>query len=104
MQRHGASITTLHWTSLLSRWPAAASTMPAKTATKSWLAMQLKSGRIHSGNVRAILCGACGYELTIQEYMDSGYLCPHCGAGFNPGCRNHYDFYFALKPRLESAR
>ena len=46
-------------------------------------------------NVRAILCGACGYELTIREYMDSGYLCPLCRAGFNPGCRNHYHFYFA---------
>jgi uncharacterized CHY-type Zn-finger protein len=46
-------------------------------------------------NVRAILCGACGHELTIREYMDSGYLCPHCKAAFNPGCRNHYQFYFA---------
>ena len=46
-------------------------------------------------NVRAILCGACGYELTIHEYMQSGYLCPRCKAGFNPGCRNHYHFYFA---------
>jgi uncharacterized CHY-type Zn-finger protein len=46
-------------------------------------------------NVRAILCGACGYELTIREYLDSGYSCPLCRAGFNPGCRNHYHFYFA---------
>jgi uncharacterized CHY-type Zn-finger protein len=46
-------------------------------------------------DVRAILCGTCGYELTIREYMDSGYLCPHCRAGFNPGCRHHYQFYFA---------
>ena len=45
--------------------------------------------------VRAILCGACGYELTIREYMDSGYSCPFCKAGFNPGCRSHYHFYFA---------
>lgn len=48
-------------------------------------------------DVRAVLCGACGYELTIREYMDSGYLCPHCKAGFNPGCRNHYHFYFACE-------
>jgi uncharacterized CHY-type Zn-finger protein len=47
--------------------------------------------------VQAILCGACGYELTIREYMDSGCLCPLCKAGFNPGCRNHYQFYFALE-------
>jgi uncharacterized CHY-type Zn-finger protein len=45
-------------------------------------------------DVRAVLCGACGNELTIHEYMGSGYLCPRCGAAFNPGCRNHYHFYF----------
>jgi uncharacterized CHY-type Zn-finger protein len=43
---------------------------------------------------KAILCGACGVELTISEYMASGYNCPACSAGFNPGCRNHYHFYF----------
>ena len=43
----------------------------------------------------AILCGACGLELTIREYMDSNYRCPRCEASFNPGCRNHYHFYFA---------
>lgn len=48
-------------------------------------------------NVHAILCGACGHELTIQEYMDSGNVCPNCGAEFNPGCRNHYHFYFAAE-------
>ncbi len=42
----------------------------------------------------AILCGVCGGELTISEYMASGSACPRCGAGFNPGCRKHYHFYF----------
>jgi len=42
----------------------------------------------------AILCGACGAELTIREYMTSGNVCPRCDAAFNPGCRNHYHFYF----------
>ena len=50
-------------------------------------------------DVRAVLCGACGYELKISEYMDSGYSCPRCRADFNPGCRNHYHFYFALEDR-----
>lgn len=45
-------------------------------------------------DVRAVLCGACGHELTVREYMNCGYVCPHCGAGFNPGCREHYRFYF----------
>jgi uncharacterized CHY-type Zn-finger protein len=43
---------------------------------------------------QAVLCGACGVELTVQAYMDCENQCPACGAGFNPGCRNHYHFYF----------
>jgi uncharacterized CHY-type Zn-finger protein len=46
-------------------------------------------------DVPAILCGACGRELTIREYMDSGHQCPHCSAAFNLGCKKHYHFYFA---------
>jgi uncharacterized CHY-type Zn-finger protein len=42
----------------------------------------------------AVLCGVCAHELTIRQYLDCGNLCPHCGAAFNPGCRNHYHFYF----------
>jgi uncharacterized CHY-type Zn-finger protein len=43
----------------------------------------------------AVLCGACGGELSIARYMESGHRCNQCGAAFNPGCRNHYRFYFA---------
>jgi uncharacterized CHY-type Zn-finger protein len=46
----------------------------------------------------AVLCGACGTELTIRQYLDSKNICPACGAGFNPGCRNHYHFYFEAAP------
>ena len=42
----------------------------------------------------AILCGACGRELSIEDYMRSGYRCPACQANFNPGCRHHSHFYF----------
>jgi uncharacterized CHY-type Zn-finger protein len=45
---------------------------------------------------RAVLCGACGFEMTIEQYMASGYRCSDCGSLFNPGCRNHYQFYFAM--------
>ncbi len=45
----------------------------------------------------AVLCGACGYQMTINEYMASGDRCPHCYAPFNPGCRKHYQYYFAIK-------
>ena len=47
-------------------------------------------------NELAVLCGACGHEMSIAQYMGSGYACPACGADFNPGCRNHYHFYFAM--------
>jgi uncharacterized CHY-type Zn-finger protein len=46
---------------------------------------------------RAVLCGVCGSELTIREYLDSGSVCPACGAGFNPRCRLHHHFYFSLR-------
>jgi uncharacterized CHY-type Zn-finger protein len=42
----------------------------------------------------AVLCGACDTELTVQQYLNCGNVCPDCGASFNPGCRNHYHFYF----------
>ncbi len=45
-------------------------------------------------NEKAVLCGACGTELTINQYLDSDNRCPACGAGFNPGCRGHHHFYF----------
>lgn len=47
-------------------------------------------------DARAVLCGACGHELTVHEYLDSNSLCPHCGSAFNPACRNHHHVYFAL--------
>jgi uncharacterized CHY-type Zn-finger protein len=43
----------------------------------------------------AILCGACGAELTIRQYLDGADRCPYCSAGFNPGCKTHHRFYFA---------
>lgn len=50
---------------------------------------------------KAVLCGACGTELSVRDYLRCDNVCPTCGAGFNPGCRNHYHFYFegpAIKP------
>ncbi|MDI1323341.1 MAG: CHY zinc finger protein [Algoriphagus sp.] len=43
---------------------------------------------------KAILCGVCGTELTINEYMGSDNTCPKCQAAFNPGCSKHYHLYF----------
>jgi len=44
----------------------------------------------------AVLCGACGSELTIAEYLKSSAQCPACEAIFNPNCRTHHGYYFAL--------
>ena len=43
---------------------------------------------------RAVLCGNCQTMLTIIEYLACENTCPHCQAAFNPGCANHYHFYF----------
>jgi uncharacterized CHY-type Zn-finger protein len=45
-------------------------------------------------NRKAVVCGVCATELSVTEYLESGNICPHCGAAFNPGCRNHYHLYF----------
>jgi uncharacterized CHY-type Zn-finger protein len=45
-------------------------------------------------NNTAILCGDCGKEMTIHQYMQSGNHCPFCNAAFNPNCSRHYHLYF----------
>ncbi len=44
----------------------------------------------------AVLCGVCGSGLTITEYLGCDATCPGCGAAFNPGCANHWHFYFEM--------
>jgi uncharacterized CHY-type Zn-finger protein len=43
---------------------------------------------------RAVLCGACGAEMTIAAYLACADACPSCRAPFNPACRTHHPFYF----------
>jgi uncharacterized CHY-type Zn-finger protein len=40
------------------------------------------------------LCGNCGNQLSVDEYMKCDSQCTRCEARFNPGCANHYDLYF----------
>ena len=54
-------------------------------------------------DAKAILCGQCGAELTISEYLQCEARCPDCGAEFNPGCRRHHHFYFEEEEQAESA-
>jgi uncharacterized CHY-type Zn-finger protein len=45
---------------------------------------------------RAVLCGTCGAELTIDEYLAHSDACPRCSKSFNPGCSLHHHLYFEL--------
>lgn len=54
--------------------------------TKQW-----PSDQFHT---KAILCGACGYELTVSEYLTCHSSCPNCQSPFNPGCSLHAHLYF----------
>ena len=42
----------------------------------------------------AVLCGNCQSTLRITEYLSCQNACPICQAASNPGCANHYHFYF----------
>jgi uncharacterized CHY-type Zn-finger protein len=52
----------------------------------------------HQFEEPAVLCGVCGAELTIAEYLQSHSTCPRCQAAFNPGCATHYSLYFDMSP------
>lgn len=43
---------------------------------------------------KAVLCGSCGYELTVAEYLGCQSTCPMCSVAFNPGCSLHRHLYF----------
>lgn len=45
-------------------------------------------------DTKAILCGKCGTELTIEEYLGCHSSCPNCKSVFNSGCRTHHHLYF----------
>ena len=45
---------------------------------------------------KAVLCRVCESAMTIDQYLACEFCCPFCKAKFNPGCRNHWDLYFAM--------
>jgi uncharacterized CHY-type Zn-finger protein len=47
-------------------------------------------------NTKAILCGNCNFEMTINDYFSCNNECPICESLFNPKCSNHYHYYFEL--------
>ena len=42
----------------------------------------------------AVLCGGCGHQLSVAEYLGCKSVCPKCRRGFNPGCARHRHLYF----------
>lgn len=46
---------------------------------------------------KAVLCGVCGNEMTIAQYLKSNFRCLKCGAPYNPKCIEHYHLYFDIK-------
>lgn len=44
---------------------------------------------------KAILCGVCNHEMTINDYMMIE-ACPKCDAHFNNRCKYHYHLYFEI--------
>lgn len=51
---------------------------------------------LNERNEKAVLCGVCGNELTIQEYLNSNNTCSKCQSLFNPNCKKHYHLYFKV--------
>ena len=45
-------------------------------------------------DTKTVLCGSCGYKLSVTEYMKCDSVCPECRSLFNPGCAKHYHLYF----------
>ncbi|MCD5323142.1 MULTISPECIES: CHY zinc finger protein [Pontibacillus] len=43
---------------------------------------------------KAILCGHCGSEFSIQTYLNAPFLCRTCQHPWNEGCAFHYHLYF----------
>lgn len=45
---------------------------------------------------KVILCGSCGFEMTLLEYLECNSKCPKCYVSFNPGCKKHLFHYFGF--------
>ena len=50
----------------------------------------------------AVLCGACGTELTIASYLATTE-CPNCRSPFNERCRLHTHLYFETSASTASS-
>ncbi len=53
--------------------------------------------KINEQDEKAILCGNCKTEMSINTYLNCNNKCPNCKSNFNPKCCNHYHFYFEME-------
>lgn len=57
-----------------------------------------------NSDIKCIMCGHCGKELTFKEYLSfsNPLSCPCCKHPFNENCRLHYHYYFENIPSVDS--
>ena len=56
---------------------------------------EAKVWRSDERDALAVLCGVCGQQWSVAEYLACDSICPGCDSKFNPGCAGHYHLYFA---------
>jgi len=61
---------------------------------------QIRVWKREEFDAKAILCGSCKQELSINEYLHAP-RCPYCKAAFNPGCSLHYHLYFDVEKKTK---
>ncbi|SES93007.1 Uncharacterized protein, contains Zn-finger domain of CHY type [Oceanobacillus limi] len=57
---------------------------------------QIITWKEHEFSTKAILCGVCGTEHTIKQYLQTT-KCLNCSSHFNEGCQLHYHLYFDIQ-------
>ncbi|KAK5773794.1 Hot13p PWA37_003859 [Arxiozyma heterogenica] len=55
-------------------------------------------------DLKCILCGHCGKELTFKQYLSfsTPLSCQYCKHPFNEKCELHYHYYFENIPSIGS--
>ncbi len=90
----------VHWASELDvvafRFPCCDGWWPCRRCHDEAVDHEAEVWSADQQDVEAVLCGACQEAMSIASYVESGHVCPSCGARFNPGCRDHWGDYFSL--------
>lgn len=91
----------VHWSSPLDvvaiRFACCGDLYPCHACHEETAGHEAATWPVDARAERAVLCGACGHQLTIAEYGVAA-ACPSCAAAFNPGCALHWHLYFDGPP------